>query len=125
MVCGSIDGYPEDPACSNLGTEQMASQKTVIIVLVVSLTDQCHLSCFVSLCGECCRCCSLCLALMKRNVQLHHHIVISVLAMLKKIRRRGSLKNWCLVQIVDVQVGLLLSLKGGEEVGHENSRPTQ
>jgi hypothetical protein len=26
---------------------------------------------------------------------------------------------------VDVQVGLLLSLKGGEEVGHENSRPTQ
>lgn len=45
---------------------------------------------------------------MKRNVQPHHHIVISVLVMLKKIRRRGSLKNWCLAQIVDVQATLLV-----------------
>jgi len=38
MVCGSIDGYLEEPACSSLGTGQMSSRKTVIIVLVVSLT---------------------------------------------------------------------------------------
>lgn len=38
MMCGSIDGYTEEPVCSSFGTEQMASQKTVIIVLVVSLT---------------------------------------------------------------------------------------
>jgi hypothetical protein len=54
---------------------------------------------------------------MKRNVQPHHRIVISVLAILKKIRRRGSLKNWYLAQIVDVQVGLLLILRGGKEGG--------
>ena len=54
---------------------------------------------------------------MKRNVQPHHHIVISVLVMLKKIRRRGSLKNWCLAQIVDVQVGPLLIITGGEKGG--------
>ena len=54
---------------------------------------------------------------MKRNVQPHHHIVISVLAMLKKIRRQGSLKNWCLAEIVDVQVGPLLIVTGGEKGG--------
>jgi hypothetical protein len=62
---------------------------------------------------------------MKRNVQPHHHIVISVLATLRKIRRRDSLKNWCLAQIVDVQVGLLLSLTGGEEGGMKILAPTK
>jgi len=38
MVCGSIDGYPEEPSCSNFGTEKMVFRKIVIIVLVVSLT---------------------------------------------------------------------------------------
>jgi len=54
---------------------------------------------------------------MKRNVQPHHHIVISDLAMLKKIRSRDSLKNWCLAQILDVQVGPLLTVTGGEKGG--------
>jgi hypothetical protein len=38
MVCGSIDGYSEEPSCSSFGTEQMASQKIVIIVLVYLIT---------------------------------------------------------------------------------------
>jgi hypothetical protein len=38
MMCGSVDGYTEEPVCSSFGTEQMASQKTEIVVLVVSLT---------------------------------------------------------------------------------------
>ena len=34
-MCGSVGGYPKEPVSSMYGTEQMASQETVIIVLVV------------------------------------------------------------------------------------------
>lgn len=111
MVCGSVGRYLNETAGSIFRAEQMESQNTNYIV--GGITD-CAVNSAISavLCGECCRYCSLCLAVMKRNVQPHHHIVISVLVMPKKIRRRGSLRNWCLAQIVDVQVGPLLGLAG-------------
>lgn len=57
MVCGSVGGYAEEPACSIFGTEQMASQMTnysfvgIIDCTVNNVTSAVLCACVVNVAG--------------------------------------------------------------------------
>jgi hypothetical protein len=88
------------------------------VIHSVSVQLSCGLTRPVLYLSKHCRCCYRpCPVVKKRNGLPHHHTVISVLVMPKRIRRQGSLRNWCLAQIVDAQVGPPPSPVGDEGGG--------